>query len=70
MITLPPNPCKDCVPPKRYGGCHAECKDGIDYGNILKARNDEIKAERKKESSFAMFKVERVAETKKKAGVK
>jgi len=65
---IPKSPCFNCK--DRSAECHTVCERGIAYESALKARNDEIKAERKKESSFAMFKVERVAETKKKAGVK
>ena len=25
------NPCKDCVAPKRYPGCHAECEDRAEW---------------------------------------
>lgn len=28
-----PCPCKDCVAPKRYPGCHAVCKEYIDWHN-------------------------------------
>lgn len=35
------NPCKLCVAPKRYPGCHSKCKEYIDW----KAEHDRLRDE-------------------------
>ena len=37
--------CKDCVPPKRHGGCHATCKEYIDEKAQLEEDKKKVKAD-------------------------
>lgn len=43
------SPCKDCVAPKRYPGCHSVCKEYISW----KAEHDEVKARARAKESEA-----------------
>lgn len=44
------SPCKDCVAPKRYPGCHSVCKEYIGW----KAERDEVKARAKESETPAL----------------
>jgi hypothetical protein len=57
------SPCFGCQ--RRYGGCHAVCKEGLEYEADLKEKNQAIKAERDKETKFYSYKADRIFETKK-----
>ena len=56
------SPCLDCG--KRYPGCQGECLLGIAYIESLKQRNDQIKAERAKESESTTYHVESINRVK------
>ena len=43
--------CKDCVPPQRYIGCHAECSKYLEE----KAEWDEVKQRMHKDQSHAIY---------------
>lgn len=62
-INISKSPCFGCK--ERRAACHTECKKGQDYTEQLKNRNQEIKADRDKESKFNAYKADRVFETKK-----
>ena len=42
------NPCRKCVPPKRYPGCHEVCEAYIKW----KEEWDELKAEERKQKQM------------------
>jgi len=63
------SPCKDCKPPVRYPGCQCKCQIGIAYSRKVQKRAGVIRAERNKEIQFTAFKIDRAADTKRKAGL-
>ncbi len=62
-IDISKSPCYGCE--LRHAGCHTECTTGQRYTEQLKARNQEIKAERDKEIRFNAYKADRVFDTQK-----
>ena len=44
-INISKSPCMDCE--RKHKGCHSQCKEGQEYTDSLKFRNNEIKLERK-----------------------
>jgi hypothetical protein len=42
------NPCKECVPPKRRPGCHAECEEHRAWKEEVNERKAQIADERAK----------------------
>lgn len=45
------SPCKECVKPKRYPGCHATCPERKEWADNLQANKDKIRAEKDKEDA-------------------
>lgn len=61
------NPCINCK--NEYFRCRRICPTGIRY-QIAKAKERElVRVEKQKEVAYNMYKIERVLETKKRAGV-
>lgn len=63
------SPCENCKPPIRYPGCQCKCQLGIAYFRKARERADTIRAERNKEIQFMSFKIDKIADIKKKAGL-
>lgn len=57
------NPCINCT--KRYPACQDTCPEGL----LRKARQEKIKEARRQEYNIALYKYERIYETKKKVGL-
>ncbi|MCB6992914.1 hypothetical protein LI177_05365 [bacterium 210820-DFI.6.37] len=38
------DPCINCKPPKRRGGCHAVCPEGLAWDKIKQKKKDKYKA--------------------------
>ena len=44
------SPCKDCVAPKRHVGCHATCKEYIDWKDEWDQEQDIIRRKKHEEN--------------------
>lgn len=56
-------PCINCT--KRYPACQDTCPEGL----LRKTRQEKIKEARRQEYDIALYKYERIYETKKKVGL-
>lgn len=63
-----------CIYPRmcqtRYPGCQAKCEIGRAYFRRQQEKAEAARAERNREQEFTAFKIDRVHETKKGAGMK
>jgi len=62
------SPCLGCK--HRSPGCQSRCEMGKKYWARQNEKNEAARAERNKEQAFTAFKIDRVYETKKGAGMK
>lgn len=49
------NPCYGCVEPKRYIGCHADCKKYKKFRKELDEENKKIREEKSKGEEYGEF---------------
>lgn len=52
-------PCKDCVAPKRYPGCHAECGEYTKWSTARTQKNEIIRENRNAERAFEALAIKR-----------
>lgn len=55
--------CKDCVPPKRYPGCHSKCEVYIRERKAYEDLKAVVAREKRNESDYYAYKVERIIKT-------
>lgn len=53
------NQCRECVPPKRYPGCHADCEAYISWKAEWDALKDEIRKQKQIEDCARPIKPKR-----------
>ena len=56
--------CRNCVPPKRHLGCHADCKEYKDTKSELESRKEEVKKKWDYESLATSMEIKRHARSK------
>lgn len=49
------NPCKDCIEPRRYVGCHAKCKEYLAWKKHNDKRNDKIRQVKNKSYIYRKY---------------
>lgn len=62
-------PCIECVPPKRFPGCHDSCPEYRAWSAERKRKANVLKEARAKESRYIDYFRERVHKTKKRINV-
>ena len=55
----PQSPCKGCVPPDRYLGCHSVCPDYIKFVHDKEIAGMELKQKKMKDSAYEGYKKDR-----------
>jgi len=61
------SPCENCEPPIRYPGCQCKCQIGLTYSRKVREKTERARAARNEEQSLAVYKFDRIADTKKKS---
>ena len=57
--------CKDCVPPKRYPGCHDKCPEYLKEKQEWNARKERVRSEKNRDVLIDGYVVNRSLKSKK-----
>ena len=55
----PKSPCKECVPPIRFVGCHSVCPDYKEYRSACDLASMQIRERKLKETAYEAYKKDR-----------